>query len=147
MMKATPVAVSEQFSPRSRCERRYTSFSSSSSFVKMWARPAFPLLQQAELQHRPHPVFTIQLSRWKGTYVCFLLALTTTPFCDTRLCAVMNVQRCIPQVEICDGEKFCDDGTDEIGKLFPNVARCHPSTGRVESPVMSVFEFRGSSAR
>ena len=50
--------------------------------------------------------------------------MTTTPFCTTRLCLVSDVQRCIPEEEICDGEKFCNDGTDENAGLFPNVPRC-----------------------
>lgn len=50
--------------------------------------------------------------------------MTTTPFCTTRLCLVSDVQRCIPEEEICDKEKFCNDGTDENASLFPNVPRC-----------------------
>ncbi len=50
--------------------------------------------------------------------------MTTTPFCNTRLCLVMNVERCIPEVELCDAEKYCDDGTDEISELFPGAPPC-----------------------
>jgi hypothetical protein len=41
----------------------------------------------------------------------------------------LDVERCIPESDICDGEKFCSDGTDEIPALFPDVAQCHPSSG------------------
>jgi hypothetical protein len=57
------------------------------------------------------------------------VSVSTTPFCDTRLCLVSNVEQCISEEDICDGEKFCDDGTDEIPDYFPTVARCHPSSG------------------
>ncbi|CAF2003035.1 unnamed protein product [Rotaria magnacalcarata] len=52
----------------------------------------------------------------------------TTPFCDTGLCLVLNVERCIPVDELCDGEKFCDDGTDEISILFPGFGNCIQTT-------------------
>jgi hypothetical protein len=32
-------------------------------------------------------------------------------------------------MDVCDGEKWCDDGTDEVADLFPNVTRCNPTTG------------------
>ncbi|CAF4434294.1 unnamed protein product, partial [Rotaria sp. Silwood2] len=54
---------------------------------------------------------------------------TTTPFCKTRLCFVLNVERCIPENELCDGEVFCDDGTDEIPSLFPSIDKCQATTG------------------
>lgn len=60
----------------------------------------------------------------------FCLALTsvetttTTPFCETRPCFVSNVQRCIPPIEICDGEIFCDDRSDENGQYFPTDPKC-----------------------
>ena len=63
------------------------------------------------------------------TYLALTTAVTTTPFCDTRLCLVLGVERCIPVVDICDGEKFCDNGTDENRSLFPNIDRCHQTTG------------------
>ncbi|CAF2802982.1 unnamed protein product [Rotaria sp. Silwood2] len=54
---------------------------------------------------------------------------TTTPFCKTRLCFVLNVERCIPENELCDGEVFCDDGIDEIPSLFPSIDKCQATTG------------------
>lgn len=54
---------------------------------------------------------------------------TTTSYCDTRRCLVLQVERCIPKSELCDGEKYCDDGTDEIPSLFPDVSKCVHTTG------------------
>lgn len=66
---------------------------------------------------------------------CFFLEISsTTPFCETRVCSVLGIDRCIPMVDICDGERFCDDGTDEEGVLFPNVPRCNPTTSNQFSP-------------
>ncbi|CAF0996864.1 unnamed protein product [Rotaria sordida] len=54
--------------------------------------------------------------------------VTTTPFCKTRLCLVLNVERCIPEHELCDDESFCTDRTDEIPSLFPNAAQCQATS-------------------
>lgn len=49
---------------------------------------------------------------------------TTTAFCNTTTCLLGGVEVCIPEEEICDGEKYCDDGTDEYAKEFPNNPNC-----------------------
>ncbi|CAF3508414.1 unnamed protein product [Didymodactylos carnosus] len=58
----------------------------------------------------------------------FGLTTASTPFCHTMLCKVQNVERCIPYNETCDGERFCDDGKDEIAELFPHEPRCERTT-------------------
>ncbi|CAF4582630.1 unnamed protein product, partial [Rotaria sp. Silwood1] len=60
--------------------------------------------------------------------------VTTTPFCKTRLCFVLDVERCIPENEICDGEVFCDDGMDEIPSLFPSILKCQATTVAAVTP-------------
>jgi hypothetical protein len=37
---------------------------------------------------------------------------------------VLGVQQCISVNDICDGEKYCDDGTDEIAAYFPTYPSC-----------------------
>lgn len=65
---------------------------------------------------------------------------TTTPFCETRLCFVSNVQRCIPPSEICDGEIYCDDRSDENGRYFPDDPKCK-TTGMNDKNHLSSQKF------
>ena len=37
---------------------------------------------------------------------------------------VLGVEHCIPPVEVCDGEKYCDDQSDESPSKFPNNPNC-----------------------
>lgn len=71
--------------------------------------------------------------------IMYILASTTSPFCETRLCRVMGFQQCIPPIDICDGENFCDDGTDENGELFPDIERCRRTSSRVEINFLIFF--------
>jgi len=49
---------------------------------------------------------------------------TTIAICNTATCLVDGVEVCIPEQEICDGEKYCDDETDECAEEFPNNPNC-----------------------
>ncbi|CAF3426792.1 unnamed protein product [Rotaria socialis] len=98
---------------------------------------------ESQLNCNVTTVATSTPSQWSTEVTpMFSTAVYTTPFCDTGLCLALNVERCIPVDELCDGEKFCDDGTDEIPILFPGFAAClqttmlppHPTTGMVCSP-------------